>query len=405
MPSVSLTPEFITGLDKWVPASGAVSFFDSEVKGFLLELRASGGATFYFRYRNAQGKVCLERIGRLEEMTLAQARQQALRFREIVKQGGDPRLERPRLGPAPTLAEFVDSRYLPYAQQRKRSWETDRTMLKHHLLPAFGAWRMDRISHADVVAFHHAKRAAGYAAGSCNRMVVLLKFIFNCAIRWQVLPKGCNPCQGVEPLPDEGVRERFLSGKELARLLTVLDNYRDVQVARIVKLLLLTGCRKREVLDARWQEIDFARRMFVIPASRSKSKKPHCVPLSDAALTLLHEIRAEQAPDCPWVFVNPATGKPPVSIFYAWDSIRKAAGLPEVRLHDLRHSFASFLINAGRSLYEVQKLLGHHDPKVTMRYAHLAHEAMIEAVNVVGNVVGRQSVVAASQGQTAAATA
>ena len=101
------------------------------------------------------------------------------------------------------------------------------------------------------------------------------------------------------------------------------------------------------------------------------------------------------------MFFNPKTKKPPVSIFYAWDSIRKKVGLGEVRLHDLRHSYASFLVNAGRSLYEVQKLLGHHDPKVTMRYAHLSPQAMLEAVNVVGNVVGRRPVVAANQAAVA----
>ena len=113
-------------------------------------------------------------------------------------------------------------------------------------------------------------------------------------------------------------------------------------------------------------------------------------------------------PDIPWVFFNPKTKKPPVSIFYAWDSIRKKVGLGEVRLHDLRHSYASFLVNAGRSLYEVQKLLGHHDPKVTMRYAHLSPQAMLEAVNVVGNVVAGARVgrpVAANQPQAAVATA
>lgn len=109
------------------------------------------------------------------------------------------------------------------------------------------------------------------------------------------------------------------------------------------------------------------------------------------------------------MFFNPKTKKPPVSIFYAWDSIRKKVGLGEVRLHDLRHSYASFLVNAGRSLYEVQKLLGHHDPKGTMRYAHLSPQAMLEAVNVVGNVVAcarvGRTVAAANQPPTAVATA
>ncbi|TSE29872.1 site-specific integrase [Tepidimonas charontis] len=390
MPRVSLTQDFLNRLPEFVPPSGAAHFFDAEIKGFVLELRASGGATFYFRYRH-QGKVRFERIGRLDEMPLADARAKAYQMRALLDAGGDPGLEKRRFDDPPTLQAFVEERYLPYARQRKRSWATDATMLRHHILPAFGAWRMDRIRRADVIAWHQRLKEQGYAAGTCNRALVLLKFIYNCAIRWEVLPKDANPCVGVELFEDHGARERYLSAEEAQRLLAVIEKNRNTQVGQIIQLLLYTGARKRELLDARWEEIDFERRILTIPASRSKSKKTHVVPLSDAALAILRQIRAARQEDCPWVFVNPATGKPPVSIFYAWDSIRKQAGLPEVRLHDLRHSFASFLINAGRSLFEVQKLLGHYDPKVTMRYAHLSPQAMLEAVNVVGRAVQRPS--------------
>jgi len=110
----------------------------------------------------------------------------------------------------------------------------------------------------------------------------------------------------------------------------------------------------------------------------------------DAAIELLQSLPRQD--DIPWVFFNPRTGKPPVSIFYAWDTIRRRVGIPELRIHDLRHSYASFLVNAGRSLYEVQKLLGHHDPRVTMRYTHLSPQAMLEAVNVVGAMVAMATV-------------
>jgi len=164
----------------------------------------------------------------------------------------------------------------------------------------------------------------------------------------------------------------------------------NVQVTQVVALLLLTGARKREVLDARWECVDLRRRLLTVPVS--KSGRPRHIALSDAAVKLLEGLPREEG--MPWVFFNPKTRKPPVSIFYAWDTIRKRAGLAGVRLHDLRHSFASFLVNSGRSLYEVQKLLGHYDPRVTMRYAHLSPGALIEAANIVGNLVGRPPVVA-----------
>lgn len=198
---------------------------------------------------------------------------------------------------------------------------------------------------------------------------------------------GGNPCDGVSPFEDHGARERYLSREEVERLFDELERNANVQVGQVIKLLLYTGARKREILDARWEDIDWQRRVLTVPAERSKSKKPHYIPLSDAALSLLHTLPRQD--DMPWLFFNPKTGKPPVSVFYAWNTIRRRVGLPDVRLHDLRHSFASFLVNSGRSLYEVQKLLGHHDPKVTMRYAHLSSESMLTAVNVVGNLFKR----------------
>jgi integrase len=204
-----------------------------------------------------------------------------------------------------------------------------------------------------------------------------------------VLPKDTNPCNGVEPFEDNGARERYLTQDEVQRLFDELDSNPNKQVAQVIRLLLYTGARKCEVLDARWDEIDFNRRLLTVPAERSKSKKPRHIPLSDAAIELLQSLPRRD--DIPWVFFNPRTKKQPVSIFHAWDTIRNRVGLADVRLHDLRHSYASFLVNAGRSLYEVQKLLGHHDPKVTMRYAHLAPGALIDAANVVGNLVGRRA--------------
>ncbi len=152
----------------------------------------------------------------------------------------------------------------------------------------------------------------------------------------------------------------------------------------MVALLLYTGARKREILDAQWSCIDIKRRTLTVPLS--KSGKARHILLSDAAIELLDSLPRQDG--VPWVFFNPKTLKPPVSIFCAWNSIRNKVGLNNVRLHDLRHSFASFLVNSGRSLYEVQTLLGHHNPKVTMRYAHLSPGALIDAANIVGSVLG-----------------
>jgi len=385
MPSRFLSNDLIRSLPGLVNPSGPVCFFDSETKGFMLELRASGGATFYFRYRDASGRTRLNRIGRLEDLTLADARSQAYKMRKTVEEGGDPKLESHRFRDIPSFEAFIRDRFIPHIKVRKRSWRTDEVVIRLHLMPRFGPHRLNRVARADVVSFHHDLSCKGYAAGTCNRILVQLKFIYNCAIRWDILPPLSNPCVGVELLDDPGGGERYLNEQEVSRLFDELDRNRNTQVAQIIRLLLYTGARKREILDARWEHVDLRRRLLTIPIS--KSGKPRHIPLSDASVELLDSLQRDES--VPWVFFNPKTLKPPVSIFYAWDSIRAKVGLQDVRLHDLRHSFASFLVNSGRSLYEVQRLLGHYDPKVTMRYAHLSPEALIDAANVVSNLVTR----------------
>ncbi len=390
MPAQTLTAEFLASLPGREPSSGAVSYFDTEIKGFLLEHRTSGGATYYFRYRDATAKVRLNRIGRSDELPLSDARAKAHQMKQMVIEGGDPKLESHRFRDVPTFGKFVSERYLPYAKTRKRSWQTDEAILRLHLLLSFGESRMNRITRSDVIVMHNKAKEAGYAAGTCNRWLVLMKFIYNCAIRWDLLPPDGNPCAGVELFEDNGARERYLTQEEAGRLFDDLDRHPNVQAAQVIRLLLYTGARKREILDAKWERIDFIRRILTVPLS--KSGKPRHISLSDAAIDLLRSVPRD--PAIPWVFYNPKTKKPLASFFRVWDSLRKRAGLGDVRLHDLRHSFASFLVSSGRSLYEVQKLLGHHDPKVTMRYAHLSPGGLIDAVNVVGKLVGGRAVAA-----------
>lgn len=147
----------------------------------------------------------------------------------------------------------------------------------------------------------------------------------------------------------------------------------------IIAGLLLTGARKRELLDAKWKDFDLEKRIWTVQFN--KSGKPRYIPLSDGMLTLLSEIPRFEY--CEWVFPNPATLKPYVHFFRSWDTARKRAGLPDLRIHDLRHTFASFLINSKRSLYEVQRILGHAESKTTQRYAHLSQDSLLEAAGTV----------------------
>lgn len=191
------------------------------------------------------------------------------------------------------------------------------------------------------------------------------------------------------PLLKENNRlTRFLNEEETERLRTALGQSENQHLSAIVGLLLVTGARKNEVLRARWEQFDLERRQWRVP--KSKSGYHRFIPISDVAYRIIEERRAIGL-ESRWLFPNPTTGQPFVEIYNSWNTARNRAGLKQLRVHDLRHSFASALVNGGTPLYEVQKLLGHSSIRTTERYAHLAPERLINPMKIsdqaFGNVV------------------
>lgn len=170
---------------------------------------------------------------------------------------------------------------------------------------------------------------------------------------------------------------------EVNRLKEAIYASDNTQLRYIVALLLFTGCRKRELLDAKWEHFNLDARVWCIPIS--KSGKLRYVPLSDAVLKILRQIPRFEG--CPYILPNPKTHLPYNTIYYSWNTARNRAGMSDLRMHDLRHSFASFLINAGRSLYEVQSILGHSQLSTTQRYAHLSQKTLVDAANSAADAV------------------
>jgi len=380
MPKVLLNRKFV---DNAGCTGGHTNFFDTRLNGFLLEVRRSGGKTFYVRYRDGHARIRQYKVGNAQYLEVDEARERARELLARVTLGQDPADERNTLRQVPTFSKFVTERYLPFAKSYKRSWQLDESLLRNHLLPRLGHLHLDQISKNDIVAIHLDRRASGAAPGSANRLVILVRYIFNLAMKWEVPGVTNNPTKTV-PLFEENSRERYLSQEEAQRLNTALLASTNPMLRYIVPMLLLSGARKREVLDARWEDIDEARRVWRIP--KTKAGKPRHVPLSEGMIRLLHTV--PRFAGCPFVVPNPKTRRPFTSIFHPWHAARKAAGIPEMRIHDLRHSFASFAINSGRSLYEVQKILGHTQVRTTQRYAHLSQEMLVEAANAAADAVG-----------------
>ena len=243
---------------------------------------------------------------------------------------------------------------------------------------------MDKITTQAVNDFHHGMIAEGLAKGTANLGLVLLKYMFNLAIKWQIPGVTVNPAAGVKLFEANNARDRYLTAEETQRLLAAVEKSKNTQLKYIVPLLLLLGCRKRELLDSRWDDFDLGRRTWKI--SMSKSGKSRHVPLSKAALKILNQLPRWEG--CPFVVPNSETLKPYSQIYKAWNNVRIAAGLSDVRMHDLRHSMASNMVNSGRSLYEVSQVLGHSQLETTQRYAHLSRETLLEAVDAAANANG-----------------
>jgi len=381
MPKVELS---IALVRKAVCPEGArkLDFFDADNPGFMLEVRCSGGKTFYQRYRDSRGRERQFKIGSAHVLSLAQARRKARTISASALLGNDPQQRRKELRQIPTLDVFVRKSYLPFAKSAKRSWQTDETVLRIHILPKFGRLPMDQIASQAIGDLLQRMRDDGYAPGTVNRVLILLRYVFNLAHRWGVPGVGQNPTAGIKTAPDV-CRERFLTAEEVQQLLAALKADENQVAARAIHLLLLTGARRNEITQARWEYVDWEKKTLLVP--RSKTGRRRLVSLNSQALGVLHAI--ERAPGNPYIFPSPITGRPCASLFFPWSRIRAAAGLNDVRLHDLRHTFASFLVNNGVSLYVVQGLLGHTQVRTTQRYAHLADDTLRDAAELVGNVV------------------
>ena len=375
MPVVSLTSKGAYILP-CPSGQGKVDFHDAGCKGLMLEVRASGGRTWYLRYRDARGKQRQFRMADAADLSLDQARKRADELRGQIARGQDPCDEKAAAKQMPTFAKFIEDQYLPFVKSYKRSWDTDVSLLKNHLLPRFGKRFMDDIVRQDIVKMHADRREAGAAPGSANRLLIMMRYIFNLAMRWEVPGIKVNPTKGVPLMEENNKLERYLSVEEAHRLYESVCASENKMLRFIVPMLILSGARKREVLDAKWADFDLARKAWRIPVT--KSGQARHVPLSDGAINVLNSIPPT---DCEWTFANPKTQLPYVSVFCSWNTARKQAGLADVRMHDLRHSFASLLINSGRTLYEVQHILGHTQVKTTQRYAHLSQDTLLAAAN------------------------
>jgi integrase len=381
MPVVRLSPAFVRNV-QCPPELKKIDYFDPMTRGFMLEVRSSGGKTFYQRYTDERGRERQFKIGPADVLTLRQAKRKAKQIKALAILGGDPQKERQERRSIPTLRAFVEERYMPFVQTYKRSWQTDEIVLRVHVLPRLGSRFLDEITTERIVEIIASMRSDEYAPGTIGRVIVILRYLFNLAGKWNVLRGTENPASGI-PVPADVQRNRFLDKLEIKKLVEVLVSDENQVAAKAILLLLLTGARRNEITHARWEHVDLNTSTLFVPLS--KSGKSRYVVLNTDAVAVLRSI--PRLPGNPYVFPSSVTGRPSASLHFPWKRIRAKAGLDAVRLHDLRHSFASALVNDGWDLYTVQRLLGHANAKATQRYAHLSRKTLSEAVEAMGILV------------------
>lgn len=385
-----LTKRFIDSLR---PVEKDSVFWDRELPCFGLRAWPSGKRVFVVQYR-AQGRTRKITLGRYGVLTPDEARQRARQVLAEVGGGSDPAERRDAARYAPTVRDLA-KRYLSEhaeAKKKPKGVDSDRRLLERFILPSFGTLKAEAVTRADVGRLHHSLRETPYQA---NRALALLSKMFNLAERWGLRPDGSNPCRHVERFK-EHKRERFLSTAELACLGKVLAEAERYEVEppgaiAAIRLLLFTGCRLSEILTLRWQEVDFERACLRLADSKTGAKVVH---LNAPALEVLAGLQREEGN--PYVIVGEKPGAHLNDLEAPWRRIREGAGLPDVRLHDLRHSFASVGAGARLGLVIIGKLLGHTQAQTTARYSHLEADPVKQASEVIG-----QRIAAALKGERA----
>lgn len=374
MPKATLDYAFVATAE-CEPGRTKTDYYDTMIPGFVLECRCSGGRTYYLRYQDIGGRQKQHKIGRYEDVTFAVAKKAAQRLRSEVVMGGDPGAKKALARSIPLYSELA-AMHLADAKLHQRSYSSTEMCVRRHILPKWGKMRLSEINSRAVAQWLSDKRDEGLAPATVEKLRVIFGRSFVLGSRWDVPGSDRNPTRGVARRPLNNARERFLSAEEAARLRVAVAQSKNPQLQHIVGLLLLTGARLRELLDARWEHVDLERRSWLIPTS--KTGKPRHVPLSAAAVAIVEALPRYK--NCPWLVPNPDTLKPFVSIKHGWQEAIRRAKLPGLRLHDLRHSAASFMVNSGVDLFAVGKVLGHASYQSTQRYSHLANDTLRAAV-------------------------
>ena len=380
MPIIKLTQDFVNNHLICPKGKKRIEYCDRELPGFIIIVSPiSQGGTYFLRYKNNLGKTSYIKISRTLEMSLNQAKAKFKLLKLEIANGSDPSENKRLQKKIPTLTEFYEDFYLNFITLRKRSYKSDIQLYEMRIKERFGHLQLNKITRHQLVDFHSELKSSGLAGATCDHYLKWLSRAFNVFIDMSDGILKENPASRVKLFNLDNKVEHYLDATELERLIAVLQTSANRTVCLIAMFLLSTGARMNEALTAKWEHINLETRTWIVPALHSKSKKQRSIPLNDSALDIIKRLDTEG--EFEYLFVNRVTGLAYSNIHKAWGKLRLQAGLPKLRIHDLRHMYASFLVNNGVEIYAISKILGHSTVKVTERYSHLDSRTLQNAAN------------------------
>jgi integrase len=421
-----LTKKFIEGLE---PKSKDYTVWDDKISGFGIKVTPTGRKSYLMKYRNHEGRQRKPNIGVHGNITCEQARKIAEKWHSRIVNNDDPFSEKDETKKSPTVSELCDRFLKEHSEIHKKASgiELEKTAIRKHIKPKLGNLKTIAVQKSDIQKFHLSLK---HIPTHANRILRILSKMFNLAEDWGLRPANSNPVKGITRYKEEG-RERYLSNQEILCLGKALDEAEKTQSESIyfislVRLLLLTGARLREIMHAKWDWIDLNMSMLKLPDSKTGKKIIHLSPAAIAVLKATPKMKGN-----PYIIIGGVEGKPLVSPKKPWMRIKESAsmdllksdnvygdiietywkkhkdfllfddlctkakkqgleqpiGLTDVRLHDLRHTYASICVTQGMSLQMVSKLLGHARASTSERYAHLGHDPISNAAAQVGDLI------------------
>ncbi|PPR53629.1 MAG: Tyrosine recombinase XerD [Alphaproteobacteria bacterium MarineAlpha5_Bin2] len=366
-----LTTKFVTK----VQSDNIKVFWDDQLKGFGLCVRPSGKKTFLLKYRIGRGRRAVTKkhsLGSVPVVSVEAARLKAKNFLFVASQGIDPiKKDQESLTIKELCEQYIDRHAVLH--KKKSSLVRDENLIKGVIIPVFGKIRVADLNRSHLIKYHHSKKDTSIMA---NRFLALISTMMNLAEKWEYRPQNTNPCKYVDRYKEKK-RQVYLSMDQLERVgqaMRQLKNTESFYALSALKMLLVTGCRTSEILNLKREYVDIANNCIHLPDSKTGARTIHLPPV---AFDILNALPSEEG----FVFRNPRENKRLTTLRCLWKKICRITDLKDYRLHDLRHTYASFAVSGGFSLPIIAKMLGHADIKTTERYAHLHQDPVNKAID------------------------